>query len=164
MVAPLVETAVGAVAVNGGRLLLVQRGRPPGRSRWSLPGGRVEPGETLRQAVARELHEETGLVGEVGDLVGVAERIGSDHHFVILDFAVEVPPGAAGTAASDADALQWVDADELAALALVDDLWAWLDEHGVLRQLRTSTGSAAPGTAKRVSSSPSSSSPGTGRL
>ena len=58
--------AVGAIAIRDGALLLIRRGHAPSRGRWSLPGGRVEPGETAEQALVREVAEETGLVVEVG--------------------------------------------------------------------------------------------------
>ncbi len=82
------ETCVGAIVRRDDALLLVLRGREPGRGRWSVPGGRVEAGETLARAVVRELKEETGLDGVCGPFVGWVERIGADHHFVILDFEV----------------------------------------------------------------------------
>ncbi|MEA3020742.1 MAG: 8-oxo-dGTP diphosphatase, partial [Actinomycetota bacterium] len=79
---------VGAVAIDDGRLLLVRRRNEPGMGSWSVPGGRVEPGETLQEAVVRELAEETSIEGVCMGLIGVAERIGDDHHHVILDYAV----------------------------------------------------------------------------
>jgi ADP-ribose pyrophosphatase YjhB (NUDIX family) len=127
---PRPEVAVGAVCVRDGRLLVVQRGRGVGAGRWSLPGGRVEPGETLAAAVRRELYEETGLEVEVGGLVGIAERISVAAHYVILDFWA----AARGTAVAgdDAAAVAWVDHAELADLDLVDGLWEFLDANGVL--------------------------------
>ena len=73
--------AVGAIAVRDGALLLIRRGHAPSRGRWSLPGGRVEPGETPQQALVREMAEETGLTVEVGELVGevVTARPGRRH-------------------------------------------------------------------------------------
>jgi 8-oxo-dGTP diphosphatase len=129
------QLAVGAVCVSGGRLLLVRRGRGVAVGRWSLPGGRVEPGELLRDAVARELAEETGLEGTVGALVGIAERVGEGHHYVILDYAVTVADGQLPVAGDDAADVRWAGRSELAELALVDRLVEFLDEHGVLERL-----------------------------
>jgi 8-oxo-dGTP diphosphatase len=126
---------VGAVCVRDGRLLLVLRARAPAVGRWSLPGGRLEPGETLAQAVGRELFEETGLTGRIGPLAGFAERLGEGYHYVILDFWVEVGPGEP-VAATDAEAVRWAGRAELERLPLAGDLLGWLDEHGVLARLR----------------------------
>ena len=90
MTAPRPELCVGAVAIDDDRLLLVRRGRQPGAGLWSVPGGRVESGETLAEAVVRELLEETGVEGVCGPLLGWVERITPGHHFVILDFTVDV--------------------------------------------------------------------------
>src|SRR6187551_3104500 len=79
--------AVGAFIFDReGRVLLVERGKDPGKGLWTVPGGRLEPRETLAQAVAREVREETGLIVEVGALACVVERMGDDFHFVILDY------------------------------------------------------------------------------
>ena len=81
--------AVGAIAVRDGALLLIRRGHAPSRGRWSLPGGRVEPGESAREALVREMAEETGLVVEVGELVGEVVRPGpSGVTYRIQDFRV----------------------------------------------------------------------------
>jgi len=130
---PRPEVAVGAVCVRDGRLLIVRRGRGVAVGRWSLPGGRVEPGETLEAAVRRELLEETGLDVTVGALCGIAERISERAHYVILDFWATASGSA--TAGDDADDAAWVDRDGLTALDLVDGLWAFLDDHDVLDRL-----------------------------
>jgi 8-oxo-dGTP diphosphatase len=83
--------AVGAAVIDRDedepRVLLVRRAKPPLAGTWSLPGGRVELGERLEQAVAREVEEESGLVVRVGELVEVFEMIEPPHHYVILDYA-----------------------------------------------------------------------------
>ena len=112
---PRPEVAVGSVAVVDGRLLLVRRGRGPAAGEWSVPGGRVEPGETLHEAVVRETAEETGLEVVVSGFLGWVERIhegaGGEggHHFVILDFAVDVlDPDREPVAGDDAAEVAWV--------------------------------------------------------
>jgi 8-oxo-dGTP diphosphatase len=131
---PPPEVCAGAVAVVDGRLLLVRRAAGPGLGRWSVPGGRVEPGETLGGAVVRELREETGLRATCGDFVGWVERIGDGYHYVILDFLVTVldPPERA-SAGDDADDAAWVALADVAAWPLVDGLAEFLTTHGVLR-------------------------------
>jgi 8-oxo-dGTP diphosphatase len=114
--------AVAAIVFDPeGRVLLIERGKPPGVGLWSVPGGRLEGAETLAQGVAREVREETGLLVEVGPLACVIERMGDDHHFVILDYLARVIGGTLA-AASDARAARWVTADELPALSLTDGL------------------------------------------
>jgi 8-oxo-dGTP diphosphatase len=125
--------AVGAIIVADDRMLLVQRGNEPGRGKWSVPGGRVEPGEQLRQAVVREVREETGLAVIVGDLAGWVERISDDHHLVILDFfAGPVERERALTAGDDAADARWVPFAEVAGLDLVDGLLDFLRGVGSL--------------------------------
>jgi mutator protein MutT len=123
---------VGAIAVHDGRLLLIRRGAGPAAGEWSVPGGRVERGETLAEAVVRELAEETGVEGVCDRLVGWVERIGSDYHFVILDFAVTVLEPGALRAGSDAAEAEWVPMDEVPHRRLVEGLAEFLHEHGIV--------------------------------
>jgi ADP-ribose pyrophosphatase YjhB (NUDIX family) len=132
---PHPQVAVGAVCVRDGRLLLVRRGRGTAIGLWSLPGGRVEHGERLADAVARELREETGLEATVGPLCGVAERFLGDAHYVILDFWANATNGEA-VAADDALEVAWADREDLRRLPLVGLLEEFLTEHGVLDRLR----------------------------
>jgi 8-oxo-dGTP diphosphatase len=124
-----VELCVGAVVVADGRLLLVRRGRPPGLGQWSVPGGRVEAGERLADAVVRETVEETGIEVACGDLLGWVERIDEQHHFVILDFACEVVGGSDPVAGDDASEARWVPLGEVPVLPLVAGLLAFLEPH-----------------------------------
>ncbi len=126
------EVCVGAIAVSEERLLLIRRGRGPAAGTWSLPGGRVEAGETLAEAVLRELAEETGLEGVCDELVGWVERMGPDHHFVILDFAVTVLEPREPTPGDDAVEAEWVLLDEVAHRRLADGLAEFLHEHGIV--------------------------------
>jgi 8-oxo-dGTP diphosphatase len=109
---------VGAVVLDGDRVLLVKRGHEPLKGQWSLPGGGVETGETLEAAIAREVREETGLDVEVGPMVEVLDRIGRDaagiveHHFVLVDFVCRATGGTL-RGASDADDAEWVPLDRL---------------------------------------------------
>ena len=123
---------VGAIVRDADRLLLVRRGTEPGRGLWSVPGGRVEAGETLAEAVVRELAEETGIEGVCGEMLGWVERIGEDHHFVILDFRVEVLEGTDPRAGDDAVEAAWVPLHEVAERPLVDGLAEFLAENGVI--------------------------------
>jgi len=113
--------AVGAFVFDGDRVLVIQRAKPPGAGLWSVPGGKLEAGETLAQAVAREVREETGLVVEVGPLAAVVERMGADYHFIILDYLARVT-GGTPAAASDVSAARWVTDDELASLPHTEGL------------------------------------------
>ncbi|MPZ67560.1 MAG: NUDIX domain-containing protein [Pseudonocardiaceae bacterium] len=114
---------VGAVVHDAaGRLLLVRRANEPGRGRWSLPGGRVERGESDEQAVARELAEETGITVSVGRHVGSVTRSAPDGAiFDIHDYACRFAGGAL-RAGDDADDARWCDAATLATLPLVAGL------------------------------------------
>jgi 8-oxo-dGTP diphosphatase len=131
-----VVLAAGAVIADGeGRLLLVKRGRDPQRGRWSVPGGRVEPGETLEAAVAREALEETGLHVTVGrELWTVRLPTGDGREFEIHDFRA-TPVGGALRPGDDADAATWVAPSELHRLRLTTHLVTHLRRGGVLAPL-----------------------------
>ena len=122
---------VGGVAVRGRSVLLVRRGKPPDQGLWAFPGGRVEPGERLSDAVERELAEETGLRVRCGDLVGVTEHISDGAHFVILDYALQCPPDAAPVAGDDAADARFVSFAEIrtGALPLSGGMRDFLDRH-----------------------------------
>jgi ADP-ribose pyrophosphatase YjhB (NUDIX family) len=111
---PLV--GVGAVIVQEGRVLLVQRGREPMKGRWTIPGGLIEVGESLHEAVARETREETGLEVEPVELVELLDRIHREegrvrYHYVIADYLCRVVGGTLA-AADDAAAVRWVERSE----------------------------------------------------
>ena len=130
---PWPVVAVGGVAAFHGSLLLVQRATDPQAGRWTIPGGHVEPGETLASAVERELFEETGLRVQCGALLGWVERMGPGYHFVILDFTVVVPDDAPHpTAGGDAADVAWVPLADVPRLSLVDGVEDFLRAHRVL--------------------------------
>jgi ADP-ribose pyrophosphatase YjhB (NUDIX family) len=111
---PLV--GVGAVIVQEGRVLLVQRGREPMKGRWTIPGGLIEIGESLLEAVVRETREETGLEVEPVELVELLDRIHREdgrvrYHYVIADYLCRVVGGTLA-AADDAAAVRWVERAE----------------------------------------------------
>ncbi|MCU1306391.1 MAG: hydrolase [Acidobacteriaceae bacterium] len=116
---------VGAVILDGRRVVLVRRGTEPLKGEWSLPGGGLELGETLRQGVAREVVEETGLQVEVLDVAGVFDRILPDSngrpqfHYVLIDYVCRVQGGELRAAGDVTDA-RWVSEDELVDYRLAD--------------------------------------------
>ncbi len=108
---------VGAVIVQDGRVLIIKRAHEPRQGEWSLPGGRVELGETLVDATRREIKEETGLDVDVGALIELFDRVHRrdgqvQYHFVIADFLC-TPCGGTLTAADDALDVAWVTPEEL---------------------------------------------------
>ena len=128
---------VGGIVRYDGRLLLVRRGQEPARGSWSVPGGRVEAGESDPDATAREILEETGLVVEVGRLAGTVERAAPtrDGVYVIHDYVCR--PGrdadvAAVRAGDDADDAAWFTPEEVRALDTSPGLVEALESWGVL--------------------------------
>jgi 8-oxo-dGTP diphosphatase len=122
--APLV--GVGAIIIEGDRVVLVKRGHPPLAGEWSIPGGVLEMGETLRQAAVREALEETGLAVETGELLGVFDRILRDadnptrYHYVLIDFLCRRSAGEL-QAAGDAAEARWFTRSEVSKLSLAED-------------------------------------------
>lgn len=123
--APLV--GVGALVVDGPRVLLVQRGRPPALGKWSIPGGLVDLGEPVEVAVRREVTEECGIDVRLHGLVGFVDRIVRDeagrvrYHYVLLDF-LAIPGTGTARPGSDARALRWSTLEELADLDVTEGL------------------------------------------
>jgi ADP-ribose pyrophosphatase YjhB (NUDIX family) len=114
---------VGAVILREGRVLIVRRANPPLQGQWSIPGGALDLGEKLRDGVAREVREETGLEVEVGPVLDVFDSIFPDaegrtqYHYVLIDYLCRPLSGTA-TAASDASELRWARPDELETLGM----------------------------------------------
>lgn len=137
MTAPDVVVPAAGVVVcdDAGRVLLVQRSHDPERGRWTVPGGKAEPGESTRDAAARETLEETGLVVEVGVwLWSVRIPAGDGRVFEVHDYEARVTGGELAAADDAADA-GWFAADELAALPLTSDLLHYLRRAGVVPPL-----------------------------
>ena len=121
---PLV--GVGAIIVDAGRVALIKRGKPPLLGEWSIPGGMLELGETVRQGAEREALEETGLVVRATELLGVFDRVVIDdakrcqYHYVLIDFLCERISGDLHAAGDAADA-RWFAPEEMNKLALPED-------------------------------------------
>jgi ADP-ribose pyrophosphatase YjhB (NUDIX family) len=119
---------VGGIAFDErGRVLLVERGQAPSRGRWTIPGGRVESGETLEEACRRELFEETGLHVIVGDKVLTITRRGPGYHYLIHDFLVTITGGEL-SAGSDAANVAFLTLDEVRERPHTDGLLPALEK------------------------------------
>ena len=116
---------VGAIVFDGDRVLLVKRAHEPLKGEWSVPGGAVEVGETLEEAIRREVREETGLDIEVGPIVDVLDRIRYDpegrvkFHYVLVDFVCR-PAGGTLQCASDAEEATWAECAHLPRYGVPD--------------------------------------------
>lgn len=108
---------VGVAIVRDGQILLVKRRNEPGKGLWAVPGGKVEYGETLRDAAAREVKEETGLDVVVGPLIWSGESISTHGHIVLIDFLGSVLGGELA-ASDDAEQALWVDVEKVHELPL----------------------------------------------
>ena len=127
---PLV--GVGAVIWRDNKVLLIRRGKPPREGEWSLPGGEQELGETILQALTREVQEETGLIIQIVALIDVIDAIMPDkggdirNHYTLIDFAARWVSGEA-QAGDDATAVRWVTLEELS------DYELWQETSRVIR-------------------------------
>ena len=120
------RVGVGAVVLDGERVLLARRGRAPGQNKWSIPGGLVHLGERLEDALVREIEEESGLRVRILGLCGVIDRVVREedavrYHYVIIDYAAE-PVGGQLQAGSDAAEVRWVNVDDLGQYDTTDGL------------------------------------------
>ena len=121
------RVGVGAVVLDGDRVLLVKRGRPPALGKWSLPGGLVHLGETTHDAVVREVAEECGLTIAVAGVAGVVDRVTRDadgrvkYHYVLVDY-LAYPQSTRLRSGSDAVDARWVEIDRVADLDTTDGL------------------------------------------
>ena len=117
---------VGAIIIEDAHVVLVKRAHPPHQAEWSIPGGVLEVGELVRDAAIREAREETGLMVEPGELLGVYDRILRNperrvqYHYVLIDFLCRRVAGDL-TAASDAIEVRWFRSEELPGLKLAED-------------------------------------------
>lgn len=120
------QLAASASIFRDGRLLLIRRAREPGRGRWSLPGGRVEFGESLEQAIRREVAEETGLAIDIVGFAGIRQVLPRDvhgGHYVVLSFAARWRGGEV-VLNDEHDDARWVDPGDLGGLHTTDGLAA----------------------------------------
>jgi 8-oxo-dGTP diphosphatase len=137
------RAAVGAVVLDGERVLLVRRGAPPSEGKWSIPGGLVHVGERLEDAVLREVEEESGLRVRILGLCGVLDRVVRadpadaaspvQYHYVIIDYVAAPESGTLG-AGSDAAEARWVSLEDLPGYETTDALSAMIHRAARLRQ------------------------------
>ncbi len=130
MINPLPAPApcVGVVCLRDGEVLLIRRGRPPKQGEWSLPGGRIEPGERAMEAALRELREETGVEAEITGLIDVVDGIFPEagRHYVLIDYAAR---WLAGEPVAGDDAVE----ARFAPLGEIEPLVGWDETRRVIR-------------------------------
>lgn len=132
---------VGAVVVREGTVLLVKRASEPLKGQWSLPGGAVEVGETLREAIKREVREETGIEINILDVIEVFDRINRDtqnrprYHYVLIDFLCAAVAGS-GQAGSDAEAVVWARPEDFSRYQLSEKASAIIEKGLALLRAR----------------------------
>lgn len=122
--------AVSGIILNGDQVLLVKRAKFPGKGFWSLPGGRVEFGETLEQALIRELKEELGIRAQIQELIGVYDAIGAGYHFVIACYLVRME----GNPVPGSDILEigWFHPDQLSSIQITPTALRALKDAGII--------------------------------
>ncbi|MEO6989654.1 MAG: NUDIX hydrolase [Aquihabitans sp.] len=129
------DLVVGAVVVDDERLLLIRRATEPGANTWAFPGGRVEHGEMIAEAVTRELREETGIEGICGGMIGWSEIVPDDptaRHLVILDYEVTLLDSQDPVAGSDAADARWFPLSDVADLTMAPGMAEFLHDHGII--------------------------------
>jgi ADP-ribose pyrophosphatase len=131
--------AVGAIILDEGDILLVKRRTEPAAGSWSLPGGRLERGESLTEALVREVFEETACKVKPHGIAGIIERIvrdddgGVEFHFVIVDLWAEVVDRADPVAGDDAEDAKWFAVEDLSTLRMTPGLFEFLRDQGALK-------------------------------
>ena len=127
--------AVGVVCLKGDAVLLIRRGKPPRQGAWSLPGGRIEPGERAVDAALRELREETGVEARITGLIDVVDGLFPGHHYVLIDYAARWISGEP-VAGDDALEARFVALDE------IESLLDWSETVRVIREAARMMGAA----------------------
>jgi len=112
--------AVGIVCFRGDEVLLIRRGTPPLAGSWSIPGGKIEPGEPAKTAALRELKEEAGVTADLVGLIDVVDAIMPPHHYVLIDYAARWTSGEP-KAGDDAVEARFMSVAELSSLDLWDE-------------------------------------------
>ncbi|WP_338603789.1 NUDIX hydrolase [Sulfolobus tengchongensis] len=123
---PLV--AVGCLVISDNKVLLVKRKNPPNTGLWAIPGGKVEYGETLEEALKREMKEETGLEVTIGNLVSIVQVVSEGFHYVILDFECK-PIGGELRASTDALQVEYVPFDKIKDIQTTKTTYEMLEKY-----------------------------------